>query len=98
ARSYEALGAGVFERLGRGGGGRGALAEPLLDLRLVELDRRRLGLRVVAAHDFEEAPVARRTRIGGDDAVDRVLLRAHAGESELDSHSCPLLPSGLLLL
>src|SRR4051812_104930 len=93
-----ALDAGDLDQLRHCLGGLRTLAEPVLDLRLVELDRRRVGLRVVTAHDLEEAAVARRPRIGGDDAVDRVLLRAHAGESELDSHSCPLLPPGLLLL
>src|SRR5205085_7276012 len=39
-----------------------ALAEPVLDLRLVEVDRRRVGLRVVPAHDLEELAVARRAR------------------------------------
>src|SRR5204862_6500138 len=35
----------------------GALGEPVLDLGLVELDRRRVGLRVVAPHALEEAAV-----------------------------------------
>src|SRR3954469_20661600 len=51
-----------------------ALAEPLLDLRLVELDQRGLGLGVVASDDLDELAVARRARVGRDDAVDRVLL------------------------
>src|SRR5262249_24777101 len=53
-----------------------ALLQPAADLLLVELDEGRLGLRVVAADDLDELAVARRARVGGDDAVDRVLLRA----------------------
>src|SRR5204862_6601742 len=67
-------------------GGLRALAEPVLHLRLVELDRRGLGLRVVTTDDLEEPAVARRARVGGDDAVDRVLLGAHPREPELDCH------------
>ena len=48
-----------------------ALREPVLHLLLVELDQRRLGLRVVAPDDLDELAVARRARVGGDDAVDR---------------------------
>ena len=47
---------------------------------------RGIGLRVVAADDLEELPVARRARVGRDDAVDRVLLGAHSREPELDCH------------
>src|SRR5581483_6771893 len=68
-----------------------ALAEPVLHLRLVEVDRGGIGLRVVAPDDVEELPVTRRARVGRDDAVDRVLLRAHAGEPQLDCHPFVLL-------
>src|SRR5687767_3038273 len=47
-----------------------ALVEPRLHLLLVELDRRRVGLRVVATHDLEELAVPRRARVRGDDPVD----------------------------
>src|SRR5581483_9818237 len=60
-----------------------------LHLRLVEVDRGGVGLRVVAPDDLEEPPVARRARVRRDDAVDRVLLRANAGESQLDCHWVP---------
>src|SRR5438093_5039822 len=63
-----------------------ALREPVLDLVLVELDRRRVGLRVVAADDLDELAVARRARVGGDDAVDRILLRADPRQPELHCH------------
>src|SRR5207302_5199465 len=83
-----------------------ALTEPVLHLRLVELDRRGLGLRVVATDDLEEPAVTRRARVGRDDAVDRVLLGAHPREPELDCHrpdrlaamlrGRPAKPAGLL--
>src|SRR3712207_8523056 len=53
------------------------------DLVRVELDRRRIRLRVVAPDDLDEAPVARRARVRDHDPVDRVLLRAHPGEPNL---------------
>ena len=40
--------------------------------------------RVVAAEDLDETAVARRARIGGDDAVERRLLRAGACQADLD--------------
>src|SRR5262245_62167832 len=64
--AISALDAGDLDQPRYGLGGLSALAEPVPDLRLVELDRRGLGLRVVAAHDLEEPSVARPTRIGGD--------------------------------
>src|SRR5262249_43790168 len=54
------------------------LAEPVLDHLLVELDQRRIVLRVVAPHDLDELAVARRARIGHHDAIHRVLLRPDA--------------------
>src|SRR5205085_11533143 len=55
-----------------------ALAEPVAHLRLVELDRRGIRLRVVPPDDLDELAVARGARVGHDDAVDRVLLRPDA--------------------
>src|SRR6516165_12790194 len=69
-------------RLGR----LGAFGEPAAHLLLVEVDERRIRLRVVAADDLDELAVARRARIGGDDAVDRVLLRADPRQPELYCH------------
>src|SRR4051794_11570 len=69
-------------RLGR----QGTLGEPAAHLLLVEVDQRRVRLRVVAADDLDELAVARRARIGGDDAVDRVLLRADPRQPELHCH------------
>src|SRR5918999_1592785 len=65
------------------------LGEPVLHLRLVEVDRRGVGLRVVAPDDLDEAPVPRRARVGDDDAVDRVLLRADARQPDPYSHLSP---------
>src|SRR5436305_13401227 len=73
-------------------GGLRALREPVLDLVLVELDRRGIGLRVVATDDLDELAVARGTRVGSNDAVDRILLRADARQPQLDCHLSPRLP------
>src|SRR3954452_21390691 len=62
------------------------LGQPAAHLLLVEVDERRIRLRVVAADDLDELAVARRARIGGDDAVDRVLLRADPRQPEIH---CP---------
>src|SRR5512132_107837 len=70
------------------------LAEPLLDLVLVELDRRRIGLRVVAPDDLDESPVPRRARVGDDDAVDRVLLRPDPRQPHLYRHLAPFICVG----
>src|ERR687885_797843 len=68
-------------------GGLRALREPVPHLLLVEVDRRRVGLRVVAPHDLDELAVARRARVGGDDAVDRVLLRPDPRQPQLHCHT-----------
>src|SRR3954471_18833607 len=64
----------------------GALGEPLADAVLLEDDRRGLRLRVVLAHGLDEAPVARRALVGHHDPPDRVLLAAHAGQSQSYCH------------
>src|SRR5205823_6719438 len=66
-----------------------ALLEPAAHLLLVEVDERRVRLRVVATDYLDELAVARRARIGGDDAVDRVLLRPDPRQPELHCHWCP---------
>ena len=48
--------------------------EPVADALLVQDDRRRVGLRVVAADRLDDAAVAGRAAVGDDDAPDRVLL------------------------
>src|SRR5205823_8703929 len=47
-------------------GGQGALAKPVLHFLLVQLDQRRIVLRVVPPHDLDELAVARRARVGHD--------------------------------
>src|SRR3546814_127208 len=42
--------------------------------------------RVVAAEPLDEAAVARRGRLGDDDPIKRALLRAAAGEANLQGH------------
>src|SRR3954465_5589741 len=70
----------LLDRVGR----LGAAIQPVPDPLLVEHDRRGVGLRVVATERLDEATVARRARVGDDDAPHRVLLPAHAGESHSD--------------
>src|SRR5439155_14553326 len=75
-----------------------ALGEPVLHLLLVELDRGRIRLRVVPPDDLDELAVARRARVGCDDAVDRILLRPDPRQPQLDCHlssPCFLLAFGL---
>src|SRR5438874_12427895 len=73
-----------------------AFAEPVLDLLLVELDRRRVGLRVVTPNDLDELAVARGARICRDDAVDRVLLRPDTRQPQFD-HLSPRFLFALVL-
>src|SRR5947199_8564305 len=64
-----------------------ALREPGLDLVLVELDRRRVGLWVVAADDLDELDVARCASVCREDAVDRILLIYDSRQSTRAHHS-----------
>src|SRR5436190_8748480 len=63
-----------------------AVLEPLPRLVLVDLDEGRLVLRVVAPDDLDELAVAGGARVGGHDAIDRILLRADPGQAELHCH------------
>src|SRR3954466_7497445 len=58
----------------------GAALEPVVDTLLVDHDRRRVGLRVVATDRLDEAAVTRGAPVRDDDAPHRVLLTADAGE------------------
>ena len=64
-------------------GGLGALVQPGHGLVVVDGDDRRLAAGVVGADDLDEAAVAGRTGVGGDDAVGRLLLLAHPHQAEL---------------
>src|SRR3954447_16043091 len=75
-----------LEQLAHGVGRLGAAVEPVAHALLVNLDRRRLRLRVVAADRLDEAAVAGRAAVGDDDAPHGILLPAHAGESHADGH------------
>src|SRR6266536_1860602 len=70
-----------------------ALVQPRLHLLLVQLDRRGVGLRVVPPDDLDELAVARRARIGRDDAVDRVLLRPDARQPQFHCQAISSLSS-----
>ena len=50
-------------------------------------DGRGVGLRVVVPDGLDHAAVARRALVGDDDAPDRVLAAADAGEAEADGHA-----------
>src|SRR3954467_13073091 len=69
-----------LEQLGARRRGLGAALEPVPDALLVDHDRRRVRLRVVAADRLDEAAVTRGAPVGDDDAPHRVLLPADAGE------------------
>src|SRR5205085_2826031 len=81
--------AGDLEQLLHGLGGLGALAQPFDGLVVVDVDLGRLGPRRVEPDALDEAPVAGRAGVGGDDAVGRLLLLAHALEAQLDGHLSP---------
>src|SRR5690606_14518488 len=79
----------LVEEAGHAVGRRRALREPRLGLLHVEHDA--LGAlgqqRVVGADLLDEAAVARRARVGDDDAVERALLGARAGHADLQGHA-----------
>src|SRR3954453_17904104 len=66
--------------------GLGAVLEPVARALLVELDQRRVGLRVVLADRLDRPAVTRGAFVGDDDAPDRVLLGTHSSKSDADSH------------
>src|SRR5690606_9087301 len=71
------------------------LAHPVVDARGVEHDALLGALRdrVVVTHALDVAAVARAARVGDDDVVEGALLRAAAGEADLDRGAVPVLPS-----
>src|SRR5262249_12266478 len=73
-----------------------ALGEPGLHLVHVELEALFLVLRqqrIEVAETLDEAAITRRTRVGGDDVIDRALLGAGAGHTENDRHWISFLTS-----
>ena len=67
--------------------------QPVLCPLRVDLDERRLSLRVVLADLLDRAPVSLGTGVGDDDAVIRRADLAQALQLDLDSHGCGLLPA-----
>src|SRR6267142_7085197 len=64
-----------------------ALGEPGLDLVHVELQPRLVVLwqqRIEMPEPFDEAAIARKTRVGDDDVINRTLLGACASEADND--------------
>ena len=58
-----------------------SLGEPLARLRFVDDDGSRFGARIVVTENLDEAAVARRARVGHDESIRRLFLRAHAAQS-----------------
>src|SRR5690606_42022749 len=65
--------------------------QPVLRTLRIDLDQRRLFLRVVLADGLDGPAVAAGARVRDDDAVLRVADLAETGELDLDSHCCVLL-------
>src|SRR6185312_2673030 len=77
-----------------------ALGKPGLDLVHVELQPGLAILRqqrVEVAETLDEAAVARKARVGGDDVIDRTLLGARASEADDDWHFVLLLTLKLVM-
>jgi hypothetical protein len=53
------------------------LAQPVERAIGLDLDRRRIGTRVVKANDLDESPIAGKFRVGYDHAIARLFLFAH---------------------
>src|SRR4029077_11092959 len=66
--------------------GLGAVLEPVARALLVELDQRRIRLRVVLADRLDRPTVTRGAFVGDDDAPDRVLLGPDSSQSDSDCH------------
>ena len=63
-----------------------ALAQPVEDLVLLDVEARWLLTRLVVADDLDVAAIARAPTVGDDDPVARLLLLAHAHEANFDGH------------
>jgi len=77
-----------------------ALGEPSLGLLDVDHQAGRvvLGLqRIEGADPLDEAAVARHARVGDDDAIERPLLGAAAGETDFQGHGFPFLTAEILV-
>src|SRR5690606_25282954 len=74
------------QQAAHGIGGLRAVLQPFQRLFLVDLDVGRLGQRIVVADFLDETAVARRTRIGDDDAVERSLVVAQPSQPDTHCH------------
>src|SRR5436189_4207689 len=81
------------DELRHGLGGPRSLLEPGGQLLGPELDQGGGAAGIVHADLLDEAPVARRLRVGDHDTVEGAFLAAVAGEADLDCHAV-LLPEG----
>src|SRR5262245_14657054 len=82
-----------LDQLGHGVRRARAHRQPVGEARLVEADLHRRGVGVVDADVLDEATVARRARVGRDDAVEGALLASLAGEPEVHGHWFSLPPN-----
>src|SRR5580658_5485811 len=71
----------VAKKAADGVAGLSALADPVVHTLAVQIHGGRRLRRVIGAHDFHEATVARAGLFGDHDAVERVLLLTNAGET-----------------
>ena len=81
--------AGGIEEAQHAVGRLGAVLHPMLDALGLEHDALRVVLRqdrIPGADDLDEAAVAREARVGDDDAIERALLGAGAGETDFQGH------------
>src|SRR5262249_31788093 len=78
----------VLDQLLHGQRGLSSLGPPGVQLRHVDLDERRDPCRIVETDLVDEPAVARRLRVGHDDAIDGPLLAAVTGETDLHHLDC----------
>jgi len=64
-----------------------AFGNPVVDALFLHVHERRFGAGIVVAEDLDEAAVARRARIGDDDAEERALLGTSATQTNGDHRS-----------
>src|SRR5699024_1568382 len=86
---------GLLEQVPDGVGGLGAVGDPGLGLRCVDLDLGGLTHGIVGADLLDETAVAGEAAVGHHHTVERGLLGAHTAQSDLHCHNCFLLKMGL---
>jgi len=78
------LNAGLRQQRTHGVAGLGAHVQPVAGALDINAKHARLGDRIVDAERLDEAAIARRAALGGDDAVARSFFGTHALESKFD--------------